>query len=529
MIPKQIEAPRLVRDDFHDEALIDLTDNKVDQQQQQSLPAVEDNGETNRTPNNDGDSASCTWYVRNTKAQTNPGDMGKLIIAESRVGLGFVQALQAATQTKQKKTNDITGKRRERKSVIPQDTWTQVQQKLQDQGIQLVSREKGGVGEGRTKATLTYYGTSAVFYNHQVKTKIRMRIRYYLSYIRKEDGSIVDVQREGATKNKGFLELKVKSPRAFEENSVDKYRVLVPDSLIAQLVNLESTEPNFLQSLEVIKEAIKDEDTADQADVIDTMFAVMGKLAKRKPSFIRPSLVVSYERSAFKFIEQDYPIPVFTKPNKKRNLSEVRSSKRRATKLPKLSSILHWNKKRTSNDKMESSSTHAASESSTDGHEEEYKALKKEGLMFRPTKEAADNNINHELHDIEYQFTVDRNVRAHYPLLPIAGADRMPIAEHFDVSNQTELMKYPSDSRVVEFKEPLAVATLPKKDRSCTHEILIQVLVQRMQSEIQFGDYDDNVGKYGNFRRRLMEEHHTNRIKNEMIQIDFSGKAKYGL
>ena len=103
----------------------------------------------------------------------------------------------------------------------------------------------------------------------------------------------------------------------------------------------------------------------------------------------------------------------------------------------------------------------------------------------------------------------------------------MPIVEHFDVSNHTELMRYPAEARVIEFKEPLVVAELPRKDRSDDHNTLIRVLVEKMESLIMWGDYDANIGKYGNLRSRLMQEHKTNRIKNELIEIDFSGKGEY--
>ena len=176
---------------------------------------LEDEGDKNN---------SDKWYERNDAALTETRDMRKLFIGQARVGLDMVNSLQASAASKKKV--DVTGMRRERKSVLPQHIWGQVEQELSKEGIQLVNREKAGAAEGRTRATLTYYGTSAVFFNHQVRTKIRMRIRYYLSYVRQPDGTLTDVQREGATKEKGFLELKVKSPRAFEENSVDKYRLL---------------------------------------------------------------------------------------------------------------------------------------------------------------------------------------------------------------------------------------------------------------------------------------------------------------
>ena len=474
------------------------------------------------------------WYRRNSTALVSYRDLRKLILPHQREGLGFVKSLQIANEISQKnKTNDVTGKRRERKSVLPKETWNTVESELLARGIRLESREKGGQSDGRINATLTYYGTSAVFYNHQVRTKIRMRIRYYVSYEKTTTGTIFNVRREGATKDKGFLELKVKSPRAYDENSVDKYRVIVSDYLIAQLVNQDPTAATFLNDLDFLKQSIQRESKPEKATLIDTIFRVMGTLAMRKPAFIRPSLVISYERSAFKYIEQDYPIPLAaTSPTRKRLVdypipsrsqrSTIQPSKKNG-KIPQLVAVFDWRRRRgrtpISLEKAESTEP-VSTDDSDDGifHDDD---MLRTLLLKKPSER------NMQYHDIEYQFTIDRNVRAHYPLLPVPGATRMPVAEHFDAINKTELMRYPTEARVVEFKEPIVVAALPEKERSSTHNTLIKDLVDRMQAQIMWGDYDENVGKYGNFRSRLIQEHRTNRIKNEQIQIDFSGTGMY--
>lgn len=490
-------------------------------QDEQWLISFDDNTMTTETASSSSSSdeedehESAKWYSRNDTALKDPREMRKLILGQSRVGLDIVQALQSSTASKKKV--DVTGKRRERKSVLPQNVWGEVQQQLKDEGIELVNREKGGAAEGRTRATLTYYGTSAMFYNHQVKTKIRMRIRYYLSYVRQADGEITDVQREGATQTNGFLELKVKSPRAFEENSVDKYRLLVPDALISKLVNLDATQDTFLNELELVKEEIQSQNP-EKKTLIETMFGILGKLAQRKSAFIRPSLVISYERSAYKYVEKDYPIPVKETNSKKRSRSQVQSSKKTSKKLPRLAKVFPWRRRKNRTQPVDNKPD-GSETSITEGHHDEVASL--------TSHTTADTDASVEHHDIEYQFTIDRNVRAHYPLLPLAGAVHMPIAEHFDVANRTELMSYPTQARVIEFKEPLVVAELPNKDRSDDHNTLINVLVSKMESLIMWGDYDENIGKYGNLRSRLMQEHKTNRIKNEQIKIDFTGTGEY--
>ena len=538
--PPTMPAQRLItHDTCKDESLIDLSDEKCKVEQPHQPEWINMFGQSPSPPSqpqqDEGDADTDNdWYRRNSTALEEPRQIRKLIIPQPRVGLDFVRALQDATQTK--KTNDITGKRRERKSVLPKETWADVQGQLEARGIHLESREKPGEADGRTKATVTYYGTSAVFYNHQVRTKIRMRIRYYVSYEKSNDGTISNVRREGATKDKGFLELKVKSPRAYDENSVDKYRLLVSDHLVAQLVNLDPTEATFLNELDLVKQSIERESKDDQATLINTVFHVIGTLAKRKSAFIRPSLVVSYERSAYKYIEKDYPIPS-TERSGKRDHSLFRlSSKKASNKAPRTDSMFRWRRRRGRPsiavvDKLQESTETASSGEHDDS--ETHQLLNMDGIfnskelsLETPLIDPSPNE-NVKLHDIEYQFTIDKDVRAHYALLPLKGATRMPVAEHLYAANKSELMRYPSEARVVEFKEPLAVATLPEKDRSTTHNSLVHLLVDRMQAEIMWGDYDENVGKYGNFRSRLMAEHRTNRIKNEKIQIDFSGTGKY--
>lgn len=497
------------------------TQNTAESQEEQWLISFDDSMTTSDSEDDEEEYNTNKWYARNDTALTNLRAIRKLVLGQARVGLNMVNALQASTVSKKKV--DVTGKRRERKSVLPQNIWGEVQQQLREEGIELVNREKAGAAEGRTRATMTYYGTSAVFYNHQVRTKIRMRIRYYLSYVKLADGTLTDVQREGATQNMGFLELKVKSPRAFEENSVDKYRLLVSDENIAQLINLDATQDSFLNQLDSVKQAIQNKNM-EQATLIDTMFGIFGDLAQRKPAFIRPSMVISYERSAYKYVEKNYPIPVKPVTNNKKKRSRS-TSKKSAKKLSKLSKIFHRSRRTSPIHEKHVEGTESTS-STTDAHRDELESLTSDGFFNEPLTDAA-TTANVEYHDIEYQFTIDRGVRAHYPLLPKAGAKRMPIAEHFDVANRTELMRYPAEARVIEFKEPLVVAELPKKGRSEDHNTLIKVLVAKMESLIMWGDYDANIGKYGNLRSRLVQEHKTNRIKNEMIEIDFSGTGHY--
>ena len=399
-------------------------------------------------------------FVKDTSARDNHRVMKRHVINRPNEGVALVRALKVT-----EKGDSVTDCRRERKSVIPEAKWQKVIEDLKGFGVELQARDNP-IAAGRTGATLTYYGTSAVFLNHQVKTKIRMRIRYYVDYVRAGNEAPTDVHRSDKTLHEGFLEIKIKTPRASEENFVDKYRLVVPDDLIAKLVNLDPHSEQFEAQLREFCEAVKGSGADSGAmvndpELVDVMCSVIKTLAKKSAAFIKPSLVITYERTGKMLREKDYPVPSGTR-------DETRAK--------------HW--------PLRLLSSH------------------KKGRSVRPK-------------DIEYQFTVDRRVRAHFPLLPTAGSTSMPVEAHFDSRLGTEIARYPDDVCVVEFKEPKEVAALNRDQRSATHNVLVDVLVRSMKDDIQWGDFDEQVGKYGNFRRRIVGEHQPRKGKNEQISVVF--------
>lgn len=400
-------------------------------------------------------------FVRNTAARDDYRLLGAVRLRRPLEGIHWV-ALLKATEEKA----SVTDCRRERKSPIRVTTFDAAIEALKARGIELRRREANS-DQGRVDTTLTYYGSAATFYNHQTQTKIRMRIRFYLSHGLGANGEKVDVRRAPSTSSSGFLELKVKNPRAAEESFVDKYRLVVPDSLLARLVNLDLEEGRFREGLSEIADEIKssrDETGGALNDPrrVDAMFSLIASLGGRDRRFVRPSLVVTYARSGYKYDEKGYAFS----PQAQDAVGSL------------------WGR--------------------------------------RPPKEQ-------QTMDVQYQLTVDRDVRAHYPLLPLGDVGRMPVEAHFDPRFETEIARYPSDVRVLELKEPKRIAGLPRAARSETHNAFVDLLLKPMETDIQWGDFDEQVGKYGTFRRRIFEAHDPRKIVNEKVELDFGAPLSLGV
>jgi len=411
---------------------------------------------------------------RNTAARDDPGALApirilprKMVVGPDGVhvdegGVALVRRLKATESLA-----SVTDCRRERKAPVPASTLEEMLASLEEQGVGLKAREGGGAG--RANATLTYYGAAAAFENHQENTKIRMRIRYYVDYARDGSGAITDVRRAAKTSTSGYLELKVKTPRAGEENFVDKYRVVAPDWLVARLVHLDPDAEGFAAELGGLRDELRgvlDDGGAPKNDArrVEAMFSVIELLAKKDRRFLRPGLAISYERAGYTHDEKGYSLD--TKRKARSALSVARARFARC-------------------------------------------------FRGEVAPRAEDRR------DVQYQLTVDKEVRAHYPLLPAPGERAMPVAEHFDPARGTEVARYPRVVRVVELKEPKIVASRPRDLRSATHNALNDTVVEGMKRSIQWGDFDAQTGKYGSFRGRIHQAHDPRTIKNEKIAVVF--------
>ncbi len=407
------------------------------------------------------------------------------------VGIERVNALKASMRSSGS-GGGITGARREQKTVLDQSILIGIMDKLKDNGIVLRSREKkahettanergrGGAYEWQA-TSLTYYGTAARFYNHQENTKIRMRIRFYLRHQKDNEGDIIQIERSKPTQQSGFLEIKIKSPRASEDNSVDKYRINVPDHYLARLVNLNSRDSEFTHQLNTIRDNITLDTHVNNSNPmkLEEMFKTIDQFARINPNFIKPSVAISYDRKGFSYEEPNYPL-------------------KEAQPLPKhRASILNRFPSR-------------------------FKANAIRGNSKMHETPPTNRGVNTKGVPIEYQLTVDSHVQAHYPCLPNINSDEMPVLAHFSTGQNTAFCWYPQDVNVVEFKEPMNIAKLAYKQRSETHKKFTDTLIKTMKSDSVWGEFDQQVGKYGNFRRRIKEAHDPLLPKNERIKIVFN-------
>lgn len=153
---------------------------------------------------------------------------------------------------------------------------------------------------GYKNITYTFYGKGAYFWNLGIKTKIKLRARFYLQ----ENIANGSYERAKALESLSFLELKVKNPSPEELNSVNKYRVKIEDRDLLELINTEKEKTS--EVLAKIKNNTLNKVQGKKTEMIETMFLVIKDLATEDNKFIEPQLAISYERTAKKFLEEKY-------------------------------------------------------------------------------------------------------------------------------------------------------------------------------------------------------------------------------
>lgn len=212
-----------------------------------------------------------------------------------------------------------TSCRKEQKSVIPQKIWEEIVAKLLEKRkstfmkknkvppIELASRDK--LPEGGTNGTYTFYGKGKKFMNQGIPTKIRMRARFYLNiFDKKNDGT--EIVRSGATKDKAFLEIKIRNPSPKEINSVNKFRIMIKDEDLLRLFKANPKNEEEFSALidDLIANSEKLPENKDQMKMVKTLFKTIFDMARRNPDFIKPVLGVSYERRGYSYTEKKYPL-----------------------------------------------------------------------------------------------------------------------------------------------------------------------------------------------------------------------------
>lgn len=386
--------------------------------------------------------------IRLDQAITDKRALQQLIIRRSGEGIQLVSALKSCAEKA-----SVTDCRQEQKAPLKIQKFNGIMRNLAAQGIAFKLREdhqetaNTEQTQGKKfQGTLTYYGCAATFNNHLSKTKIRMRVRFYINgTINSQTNQMEQVRRSTQTATGGFVEIKIKNPRASDTGFVDKYRLTLPDRLISKLINLDPKSIHFDQEMNHLKNQVlslnNERCTNNQLRTytndhkkIELVFATIQNLAKRHEGFIKPHLAISYARTGYKYNE-NYPLPL-RKPHK----PSWRSS-------------------------------------------------------FTPRTTAP----------IQYQMTVDKNITAHLPLLPLNSQSPMPVVEHFDPKYETALYHYPQDICVVEFKTPKPMALYPRAAQSKTHQMINSILIQSMREHLAWGTFETQTGKYGTIRAQLLQ------------------------
>lgn len=400
-------------------------------------------------------------------AITKPEALAQIPIRRPVDGARLVASLKAAATQ-----GSVTEYRREQKAPVSVAQFQAILDALAAQGIVFRPRESAKTS-GSTcsdqsptfSGTLTYYGNAATFNNHDDKTKIRMRIRYYIEgNTDSSTGEIQNVRRSKITEKLGFVELKVKNPRPGESGFVDKYRMMLPDKLVYQLIHLDPTADAFATDIATLRQQILALNSAEKVlnkpERVHAMLNAIAALAKRDPRFLKPHLVVSYARDGYAF-QENYPITV----------------RKKKSGLKKLNCL------------------------------------------------GSTSTLKQVMQPIEYQLTVDRNISAHLPLMPQHAEDPMPVAAHFDPRHKTEILRYPENIRVLEFKQPKPMALLPKPAQSAVQQHFSGVLLHALKTHRAWGDFATQTGKYGTFRAHLKGTFEPPILEKKISQTPWQGLA----
>lgn len=366
-----------------------------------------------------------------------PVQTGKKIVSDLRTASG---------------KGNTTSNRKERKAVLLRSDWDRILNDLRSYPVRNIpggkilfeARDTDQI-PGRTNATVTYYGLAGKFYHHGVTTKMRMRVRFYVSYQETYEGRIHQVQRADSTKDGGMLELKIKNPGPSEEHSVHKYRMYVPDDLLERLftVNPHSEDARILEQ-EILNVSKVHENRPESFELNKLFLSTLFSLGRSQPRFLQALWVITYNRKALAFTEPAYPL-------------------------------------------------HFRPEKAPHGLKTLVRKLKK---PFAFLKKSSKEKIQ-ETQAVQYQITTDEHVKIHRPLTSLVGG-RLPVTDYFQEAQKTALASYPSQSIVIEFKDPAPVAWYDKPQRSEVHQILTEHLLNPMMTHMISG-FSTVRGKAGHF------------------------------
>jgi hypothetical protein len=389
-------------------------------------------------------------------------DPAQNIYLPIRQGKAWVALLRKTTH----EASNTTTYRKETKAVVARSTWDNIRDELEIGGpargvepITLKLRDKPEV-EGRANGTFSIYGQTGEFENlGGLSTKIKVRARIYINFA----PDYQSIQRSQATREVGYLEIKVKNPTHLEPSGVNKYRLVLPDETILALFHSDPHSPEFdsvLASLKKTALAMKDKESLaeNKTDKIDAMLTVIKGISQLRGNssgesigkgFIKPRFITSYVRTSYKYKEKSYPMPIGVKLNP--ITCFLKGCLRMELPL-------------------------------------DYK------LVASPEK-------------TEYQFTVDDHVEAFTPDASLLDptVKKIEVEKYYARDYKGVRVAYPSDSVTVEFKEPGAVASLRHTLRSPIHQFLDDHVTKAMHDGALPG-YLFNHGKAGNLSQKIKEE-----------------------
>ncbi len=103
--------------------------------------------------------------------------------------------------------------------------------------------------------------------------------------------------------------------------------------------------------------------------------------------------------------------------------------------------------------------------------------------------------------DVEYQFTIDRNVRGYVP--KVYGDPSFSFEDYFrEGMTHDWILSYPEDTVVVEAKVPISVANLSGSQKSLMHNFIDDAFIDKMtQDGIRESAFKANRGKAAHLRK----------------------------
>ncbi|MBC61500.1 MAG: hypothetical protein CMP11_03505 [Zetaproteobacteria bacterium] len=172
------------------------------------------------------------------------------------------------------------------------------------QNIQFLPRDT--CPAGAKNVTFTFYGKSVGLGVAGLDSSIKLRARFYLQV----DPRLArkNISRAEGVEDSLFLELKLKNPSVTELGISKKYRIKIKDADLLSLYSLKPKSQSFSKDVKDLLEKVKSYQDKSQYKMTHLIFDQIRLIAKSDENFIKPYLAISYHRSAYKYIEKDYPL-----------------------------------------------------------------------------------------------------------------------------------------------------------------------------------------------------------------------------